>query len=183
MLGEERRCARLERSDGCFASAYIGNRDGPVRRICSDQKGAGFRWRPVERMNDKALVTRMLERGRRLLPLPGGREVGLGVRQRVQLRGAAGKGQRKGNEEAEEEGAGDHANIIRLGLAGYLAPARHWSRPAMNRSFGSFLPMNTITDSFFSFFNQGLPTSPPIIMCTPWNTTRLALPFIHRTPL
>ena len=117
------------------------------------------------------------------MPLPGGREVGLGVRQRVQLRGAAGKGQRKGNEEAEEEGAGDHANIIRLGLAGYLAPARHWSRPAMNRSFGSFLPMNTITDSFFSFFSQGLPTSPPIIMCTPWNTTRLALPFIHRTPL
>src|SRR5690349_18353727 len=64
---------------------------------------------------------------------------------------------------------------------GYLA--RHSSRPAMNRSFGSFLPMNTITDCFFSALPQGLPTSPPIIMCTPWNTTRSFLPFIHSTPL
>jgi len=61
--------------------------------------------------------------------------------------------------------------------------ARHSSRPAMKMSFGSFLPMNTRIDSFDSFFVQGLPMSPPIIMCTPWNTTRRGLPFIHSTPL
>ena len=61
--------------------------------------------------------------------------------------------------------------------------ARHCSSPAMNRSFGSFLPMKTSVEDFFSPFAQGLPMSPPIIMCTPWNTTRFALPFIHSTPL
>ena len=34
-----------------------------------------------------------------------------------------------------------------------------------------------------SLFAQGLPMSPPIIMCTPWNTTRRGLPFIQSTPL
>src|ERR1044072_4445531 len=33
--------------------------------------------------------------------------------------------------------------------------ARHSSRPAMNRSFGRFLPMNTSTDSLLSFFAHG----------------------------
>jgi len=61
--------------------------------------------------------------------------------------------------------------------------ARHSSSPARKRSFGSFLPMNTSSDSFFSLFVQGLPMSPPIIMCTPWNTTRRGLPFIQSTPL
>ena len=71
---------------------------------------------------------------------------------------------------ADEQNAGD-----------YLA--RHSSSPARKMSFGSFLPMNTITERFFSFFAQGLPTSPPIIMCTPWKTTRSFLPFIQSTPL
>lgn len=71
---------------------------------------------------------------------------------------------------ADEQDAGD-----------YLA--RHSSRPARKMSFGSFLPMNTITERFFSDFAQGLPRSPPIIMCTPWNTTRSFLPFIQSTPL
>ena len=53
----------------------------------------------------------------------------------------------------------------------------------MNRSFGSFLPMNTSIELFFSFLAHGLPMSPPIIMCTPWNTTRCFLPFIHSMPL
>jgi len=61
--------------------------------------------------------------------------------------------------------------------------ARHSSRPAMKMSFGSFLPMNTRTDCFASFFAHGLPMSPPIIMCTPWKTTRRGSPFIHSTPL
>ncbi len=61
--------------------------------------------------------------------------------------------------------------------------ARHSSRPARKRSFGSFLPMNTRMECFFSALVQGLPMSPPIIMCTPWNTTRRGLPFIHSTPL
>ena len=64
-----------------------------------------------------------------------------------------------------------------------LLYARHSSIPAMKMSLGSFLPMNTITEPFFSFLAQGLPVSPPIIMCTPWNTTRRGLPFIHSTPL
>ena len=66
---------------------------------------------------------------------------------------------------------------------GKIHLARHSSSPAMKRSFGSFLPMKTSTDSLASCFAQGLPMSPPIIMCTPWNTTRRGLPFIHSTPL
>ena len=65
--------------------------------------------------------------------------------------------------------------------AGYLA--KHSSSPAIKRSRGSFLPMKTRIDCFFSALVQGLPMSPPIIMWTPWNTTRRGLPFIHRIPL
>src|SRR4051812_2169055 len=61
--------------------------------------------------------------------------------------------------------------------------ARHSSSPARKMSFGSFLPMKTSTDSFFSALVQGLPMSPPIIMCTPWKMTRRGLPFIQRMPL
>ena len=52
-----------------------------------------------------------------------------------------------------------------------------------NPDRGSFLPMKTSTEDFLSVFAHGLPMSPPIIMCTPWNTTRRGLPFIHSTPL
>src|SRR5213075_3148064 len=57
----------------------------------------------------------------------------------------------------------------------HLHFARHSSRPAMKMSFGRFLPMNTRIDSLLSCFAHGLPMSPPIIMCTPWNTTRRGL--------
>src|SRR5204862_1943577 len=61
--------------------------------------------------------------------------------------------------------------------------ARHSSSPARKMSLGSFLPMKTSSDCFFSALVQGLPMSPPIIMCTPWKTTRRGLPFIQRMPL
>ena len=154
--------------------------------IVGDEERAGFRGRAVQRMDDEALIGGVLERGRGLRFLRGRGKIGLSMSQRVQLRGAAGKGQREREEQSQEEGLA-HAWIIHarsiLQKTGYFAPARHWSRPAMNKSFGSFLPINTITDSFLSVFVQGLPTSPPIIMCTPWNTTRFGLPFIHSTPL
>jgi hypothetical protein len=144
-------------------------------------------------MDDEALVGRVLERGGscvsgRLL-MPGRGQVRLGMRERVQLRGAGGKRKREGKQQPQEKSSA-HAAIIhspKFGSTapetGYFAPARHWSRPAMNRSLGNFLPMKTMTDSFFSPLAHGLPTSPPIIMCTPWNTTRFELPFIHSTPL
>ena len=61
--------------------------------------------------------------------------------------------------------------------------ARHSSSPATKMSFGSFLPIKTRIELFFSLLLQALPRSPPIIMCTPWNTTRRGLPFIQSTPL
>jgi len=89
-------------------------------------------------------------------------------------------------ERKNEENATEHKYCRFSGLRERPAVrhlARHSSRPAMNRSFGSFLPMNTRIERFLSALVQGLPMSPPIIMCTPWNTTRRGLPFIHSTPL
>jgi len=55
----------------------------------------------------------------------------------------------------------------RPNMAAILAPdylAMHSSRPAMKRSLGSFLPMKTTSDCFFSILPHALPISPPIIM-------------------
>ena len=160
-----------------------------MRRGFRDPWGGRFCSSPVERMHDKALVGGVLERARRLLAIRRGGKVGLRMGQRVQLRGAARKGKRKRKKQSVKDPPA-HARIIHapredLDAAelAHFAPARHWSSPAMKRSFGSFLPMNTMTDSFFSPLTHGLPTSPPIIMWTPWNTTRFGLPFIHSTPL
>ena len=144
-------------------------------------------------MDHETPVGRVIERRRAFFAVRERREVVLRVRKRVQLRRAAGEDERKCKQQPEQHALA-HARIIRAPQEGpppgpcpvparYFAPARHCSSPAMNRSFGSFLPMNTSSDDFLSPFAQGLPTSPPIIMCTPWNTTRLALPFIHSTPL
>ena len=155
-----------------------------VRRVVSDEEPAGLGVGAVKRMDDEALVGRVLEgRGRLGHAIRGRCEVVLGMRKGMELCRAARKNERESEKKPEQSGARIHAGIIRLPDSVYFAPARHWSRPAMNKSLGSFLPMNTITDSFFSPLTHGLPTSPPIIMCTPWNTTRLALPFIHSTPL
>ena len=81
-----------------------------------------------------------------------------------------------GENEDDAREAGQHARD-----SNYLA--RHSSSPARKMSLGSFLPMKTSTDSFFSALVQGLPMSPPIIMCTPWKMTRRGLPFIQRMPL
>ena len=81
-----------------------------------------------------------------------------------------------GEDEDDAREAGQHARDFN-----YLA--RHSSSPARKMSFGSFLPMKTRIDSFFSALVQGLPMSPPIIMCTPWKMTRRGLPFIQRMPL
>src|SRR5882672_4363645 len=65
----------------------------------------------------------------------------------------------------------------------YCFSTKHCSSPLMNRSCGRFLPMNTIVLERFSPLPHGRPTSPPMSMCTPWNTTRWVLPFIYSTPL
>ena len=179
----------MERGGGRFPAAHIRDRNNVMGIVCGDEESAGLGGSPVEGVYDQALVGSMLERGRGLVGMSTGRsQVRLRMGQRMQLRRAAGEGQRECEEQSEEKDL--HGAIIhsprmlpKTPTQGYLAPARHWSRPAMNRSLGSFLPMNTITDSFFSPLAQGLPTSPPIIMCTPWNTTRFGLPFIHSTPL
>src|SRR5688572_13568216 len=77
----------------------------------------------------------------------------------------------------------DLQNLPRAIAMAHRLQAKHCSMPARNRSRGRFLPMNTMTDSFDSPFGHGLPRSPPIIMCTPWKTTRRGLPFIQSTPL
>jgi hypothetical protein len=82
-----------------------------MRRIFGDKESAGFSGCPVERVHDETLVGGMLERGRGLLPLARSREVGLCVRKRVQLRGAAGKGKRERKEQPVENPPG-HALII-----------------------------------------------------------------------
>src|SRR5882672_1164760 len=65
----------------------------------------------------------------------------------------------------------------------YCFSTKHCSSPLMNRSCGRFLPMKTIVLERFSPLPQGRPTSPPMSMCTPWNTTRWVLPFMYSTPL
>jgi hypothetical protein len=160
-----------------------------MRGVFRGEEGPRFGGGSIQGMHDQALVGRVLEGGRCLVPFGCRGQIRLGMAKRMQLRCAAGKGKREGKKQSVEDPPA-HARIIhapRTGAfrdgAGYLAPARHWSRPAMKRSFGSFLPMNTMIDVFFSPLAHGLPTSPPIIMCTPWKTTRLGLPFIHSTPL
>src|SRR5438105_15653683 len=81
-----------------------------------------------------------------------------------------------GEDEEDAPQAGQHARH-----SSYFV--RHSSSPARKMSFGSFLPMKTSTDCFFSALVHGLPMSPPIIMSTPWKTTRCALPFIQTMPL
>src|SRR5215831_8243173 len=65
----------------------------------------------------------------------------------------------------------------------YCFSTKHCSSPLMNRSCGRFLPMKTIVLDRFSPLPHGRPTSPPMSMCTPWNTTRWVLPFMYSTPL
>lgn len=73
------------------------------------------------------------------------------------------------------------AILVQAGATRYFM--RHCFSPSMNRSSGSFLPMNTITLPRFSSGTQGLPMSPPMSMCTPWNTTRFSFWSSHSTPL
>src|SRR2546426_351776 len=65
----------------------------------------------------------------------------------------------------------------------YCFSTKHCSNPLIKRSRGRFLPMKTMVLERFSSFPQARPRSPPISMCTPWNTTRCALPFMYRIPL
>src|SRR5258708_5876788 len=92
------------------------------------------------------------------------------VRERRLLR------EQDGENDEDAPQAGQHARD-----SSYFA--RHSSSPARKMSLGSFLPMKTSTDAFFSALVHGLPMSPPIIMCTPWKTKRGGLPFIQRMPL
>ncbi len=61
--------------------------------------------------------------------------------------------------------------------------ARHCSSPCTKRSWGRLRPMKTSTLARRSAGSHGLPRSPPMSMCTPWNTTRCGLPSRWRTPL
>ena len=63
--------------------------------IGGDKEYAGLWSRSVQRVNDQALVGRMLERQWGFLVLRYRDQIGLRVGERVQLRRAAGKGQRK----------------------------------------------------------------------------------------
>src|SRR6266545_2745656 len=65
----------------------------------------------------------------------------------------------------------------------YCFSTKHCSNPLIKRSCGRFLPMKTMVLERFSSFPQARPKSPPMSMCTPWNTTRCALPFMYRIPL
>src|SRR6266700_3944168 len=71
---------------------------------------------------------------------------------------------------------------LRRGLF-YCFSTKHCSNPLIKRSRGRFLPMKTMVLERFSSFPQARPRSPPMSMCTPWNTTRCALPFMYRIPL
>src|SRR6266700_1187212 len=71
---------------------------------------------------------------------------------------------------------------LRRGLF-YCFSTKHCSNPLIKRSRGRFLPMKTMVLERFSSFPQARPRSPPTSMCTPWNTTRCALPFMYRIPL
>ena len=113
LLGEGGRGARLERGRRRFAAANGRDRNALVGCVRCNGESTGLGGRAVERVDDKALVGRVLERRRGLLPpLVAGRgEVGLRMRERMKLRGAARKGQREGKEQPEEK-ASAHARII-----------------------------------------------------------------------
>ena len=89
----------------------IHDGNNAVGRIFGDEECTCLGGGAVKRMDDQALVGGMLERGRRFVSLACCREIGLRVRKRMQLRGAAGKGKRENKEQPGEHPLG-HAGII-----------------------------------------------------------------------
>ena len=73
--------------------------------------------------------------------------------------------------------------IPRAAFHAVVDQARHWSRPAWNRSFGRSMPMNTILLIFCSPAAHLGPVSLPMSWCTPWNTTLRSIPVTYSTPL
>src|SRR6266513_4083117 len=70
----------------------------------------------------------------------------------------------------------------RLGHLGYQLlycfSTKHCSNPLINKSCGRFFPMKTMVLERFSSLPHARPRSPPMSICTPWNTTRCVLPFM-----
>lgn len=62
----------MERCGRRFATANIGDGNYIVRRVFGDKERAGFDRGSIERMDDEALVGRVLERGGGFLALRGG---------------------------------------------------------------------------------------------------------------
>ena len=94
-LGGEGWGAGPERERRCSANAYGRGKDYVLGNRISDQERPGLDGRAIKRMDDEALLGGMLERGGRLAALGCRSQVMLGVGKRMQLRRAAGKGQRE----------------------------------------------------------------------------------------
>src|SRR5581483_10282656 len=170
--GDQGRTAGARSKNGRFADRRSSEREARLakgeecRCLCRAARDAEHRAEEIVQVAQAIALRRLAgvgaERGLRGVPIL--------VRERRLLR------EQHGDDEQRTPEAAEHG-------AGFYAQARHSCRPATNRSRGSFLPMKTRSDCFFSPFPHGLPMSPPIIMCTPWKTTRRALPFIQRMPL
>ena len=139
--------------------------------------------RAIDGMKGNTLFERVRDR----FSLVRLRQLILCVRQRVQLRRLLRKQNDNGEKQALQRARSRIEDRRHTAIVVHPGAMRYWTRhcfsPSTNSSSGSVLPMNTITLPRLSSGPQGLPISPPMSMCTPWNTTRLSFPASHSTPL
>lgn len=100
-LGCEGRSAGAKRNDRSPADAFDRERNDVLRDEIEIEQHPGFAGRPIQRVNDKAVIGAVPERGGGLAPMRrgSGREVEFGMRKRMQLRRTA----RHGECEREEQ--------------------------------------------------------------------------------